>query len=69
MRVFGEPMRFSDGTALSVETCDGLVRLVTLDAEASRVRGIVLAPLEAQRLGQHVLAAAFAANRRGGCQE
>ena len=55
-------MHFADGTALSVETCDGLVRLVTLDAEASRVRGIVLAPSEAQRLGQHVLAAAFAAN-------
>lgn len=57
----GEPLRFTDATSLAVETCDGLVRLVTRNADGARVCGIMLAPSEAQRFAQNVLAAAFAA--------
>lgn len=54
----GEPLRFADGTSLAVETCDGRVRLVTRGAD---VRGIMLAPFEAQQFARNVLAAAFTA--------
>jgi|GEM_PF-3767630 len=57
----GAPIRYSDGSTLSVESHDGLVRLVTRNAAGAVVTGVEIAPTEAHRLGQSLLTASFAA--------
>lgn len=58
----GTPLRLTDDSTLCVETCDGLVRLVIYDRDGDFVRGIMLAPSDAQRLGQNLATAAFTAH-------
>lgn len=56
---YGSRLDYTDGTSLTVETLDGLVRLVTRSVKGEIKSGILLAPDEAQRLGQTLLEAAF----------
>lgn len=58
----GAPIRYADGTTLSVESADGLVRLVTRNEAGAIVAGVEIAPTEAHQLGRSLLTASFAAN-------
>lgn len=60
--VIGSPLRYVDGSSLTVETHEGLVRLVTRDAAGITTSGRLIAPSEAQQLGQTLLTAAFTAH-------
>lgn len=61
LRAYGSPLRYADGTSLTVEGLDGLVRLTTRNAAGVTEGGVMLAPDEAQRLAQAMLGAAFGA--------
>lgn len=65
LRTYGSPLRYADGTSLTVETLDGLVRLTTRDADGAIQGGVMLTPDEAQGIGQAVLEAAFGARAHG----
>lgn len=59
LRTYGSPLHYADGSSLTVETLDGLVRLTTRDADGQIEGGAMLAPGEAQRVAQAMLEAAF----------
>lgn len=63
LRTYGSPLRYADGTSLTVETLDGLVRLTARNADGEVEGGVMLTPDEAQRLAQAMLEAAFGAGR------
>lgn len=62
----GDPIGFTDGASVGVESVDGFVHLITRDAQGVLVAGVEFAPSEAQQLGQNLLAAAFVANPDAG---
>jgi len=62
----GDPIRFTDGASVAVETTEGFVHLVTRDTHGGFLSGVELAPQEAQQLGQSLLAAAFIASPDAG---
>ncbi|WP_156170165.1 hypothetical protein [Dermacoccus sp. PE3] len=63
---YGDPVRYADGAALTVEARDGLVQLVTRAPDGAHRQGVELAPSEAQQLGQALIAAAFASRPQSG---
>ena len=62
----GDPITFTDGASVGVESEDGFVHLITRDAQGVLGVGVEFAPSEAQQLGQNLLAAAFVANPDAG---
>lgn len=58
-----QPLRFVDGSQLTVEVDEVTVDLVYRDAMGDLKLGIMLSPVEAHSLSQDLAAAAFAAER------